>query len=48
MMNEEAVDPLMLVAAPLWFWEFWKQIENFGIFSKILKVLKSMKNFEKL
>ena len=46
--SKEAAAPLMSVTAPLWFWKSWKQIENFGFFSEILKVLKTMKNFEKL
>ena len=40
--SKEAAAPLMSVAAPLWFWKFWKQIKKIGIFSEILKVLKIM------
>ena len=30
--SKEAAAPLMSVAAPLWFWKFWKKILDFGIF----------------
>ena len=44
MASEEPAAPLMLVAAPLWFWKFWKKILDFGIFfSKILKIMKILK-----
>ena len=34
--SKEAAAPLMLVAAPLWFWKFWKKNLDFGIFPEIL------------
>ena len=40
--SKEAAATLMSVAAPLWFWKFWKQIENFGFFSEILKLLNQL------
>jgi len=30
--SKEAAAPLMSLAAPLWFWKFWKKILDFGIF----------------
>ena len=41
--SEEAAAPLMPLAAPLWFWKFWKKILDFGIFSEILNFLKILK-----
>ena len=41
--SNEAAAPLMSVAAPLWFWKFWKQIENFGIF---FRNFESFENYE--
>ena len=35
--SKEAAAPLMSLAAPLWFWKFWKKILDFGI---------SFRNFE--
>ena len=32
-------------AAPQWFWKFREEVQNFGNFMQILKI---MKNFEKL
>ena len=46
--NKEAAAPLMSVAAPLWFWKFGNKLKNLEFFSEMLKVLKIMKNFEKL
>ena len=28
--SKEAAAPVMSVAAPLWFWQSWKTIQNFG------------------
>ena len=41
--SKEAAAPLMSLAAPLWFWKFWKQIENFGIF---FRNFESFENYE--
>ena len=41
--SEEAAAPLMSVTAPLWFWKFWKQIENFGFF---FRNFESFENYE--
>ena len=30
--SKEAAAPLMSLAAPMWFWKFWKKILNFRIF----------------
>ena len=35
--SKEAAAPLMSLAAPLWFWKFWK---------KILEFKKKFRNFE--
>ena len=50
--SKEAAAPLMSMAAPLWFWKFWKEILNFGIFFleilNFLKILKIMSyNFQR-
>ena len=29
--SKEAAAPLMSLAAPLWFWKFWKKNLDFGI-----------------
>ena len=41
--SKEAAAPLMSLAAPLWFWKFWKKILDFGLFSEILNFLKILK-----
>ena len=41
--SKEAAAPLMSVTTPLWFWKFWKQIENFGIF---FRNFESFENYE--
>ena len=38
-----AAAPLMSVAAPLWFWKFWKKILDFGIF---FRNFENYENFE--
>ena len=41
--SKEAAAPLMSLAAPLWFWNFWKKILDFGFFSEILNFVKILK-----
>jgi len=39
--SKEAAAPLMSLAAPLWYWKFWKKNSRFGkFFSEILKIMK--------
>ena len=39
--SKEAVAPLMSLAAPLWYWKFWKKILDFGnFFPKFWKIWK--------
>ena len=49
--SKEAAIPLMSLAAPLWFWKFWYEILDFGIFFRnfeFLKILKIMSyNFQR-
>ena len=48
--SKEAAAPLMSLAAPLWFWKFWKKNLDFGIFLgnvNFLKILHIMSyNFQ--
>ena len=44
--SEEAAAPLMSVAAPLWFWKFWKKILDFGIFFRNFENYENFQNFE--
>ena len=46
MASEEAAAPLMSVAAPLWFWKFWKKILDFGIFFQNIENYEHCENFE--
>ena len=46
--SKEAAAPLMSVAAPLWFWKFWKQIENFGIFFRNFESFENYEEFWKI
>ena len=42
--DKEVAAPLMSVAAPLWFWKFWKKNSRFWeFFSEILNFLKILK-----
>ena len=36
----------MSVAAPLWFWKFWKKILNLGIFFQNFEKIENFQNFE--
>ena len=44
--SEEAAAPLMSVAAPLWFWKFWKKILDFGIFFRNFENYENFENFD--
>ena len=46
--SKEAAAPLMSVTAPLWFWKFWKQIENFGIFFRNFESFENYEEFWKI
>ena len=41
--SKEAAAPLMSLAAPLWFWKFWKKNLDFGIFFRNFEFFE---NFE--
>ena len=43
--TKEAAAPLMSVAAPLWFWKFWKQIKKFGIFFRNCERFENYEGF---
>ena len=45
--SKEAAAPLISVTAPLWFWKFWKQIENFGIFFRNFESFEKYEEFWK-
>ena len=42
--SKEVAAPLMSVAAPLWFWKFWKKILDFGIFFRNFENYKKFEN----
>ena len=44
--SKEAAAPLMLVAAPLWFWKFWKKILDFEIFFWNFEFFENFENYE--
>jgi len=44
--SEEAAASLMSVAAPLWFWKFWKKILDFGIFFRNFENYENFENFD--
>ena len=44
--SKEAAAPLMSLAAPLWFWKFWKKILDFGIFFRNFENYENFQNFE--
>ena len=44
--SKEAAAPLMLLAAPLWFWKFWKTILDFGIFSRNFEFFENFENYK--
>ena len=45
--SKEAAALLMSLAAPLWFWKFWKQIKNYGIFSRNFESFENYDEFWK-
>ena len=44
--SKEAAAPLMSLAAPLWFWKFWKKILDFGIFFRNFEFFENFENYE--
>ena len=44
--SKEAAAPLMSLAAPLWFWKFWKKILDFGIFFRNFDFFENFENYE--
>ena len=45
--SKEAAAPLMSVAAPLWFWKFWKKNSRFwNFFSRNFENHENFEHFE--
>ena len=44
--SKEAAAPLMSLAAPLWFWKFWKEILYFGIFFRNFESFENFENYD--
>ena len=44
--SEEAAASLMSLAAPLWFWEFWNKILDFGIFFRNFDFFENFEHYE--
>ena len=44
--SKEAAAPLMSLAAPLWYWKFWKKILDLGNFFQNFENYENFENFD--
>ena len=44
--SKEAAAPLMSLAAPFWFWKFWKKTLDIGIFFRNFEFFENFEKYE--